>query len=213
MPHLCAAALCHEATCHPRQPRPPTPPIHASHPSPLPPGSADLRHPSLAPLHCCSLIRRTEDPEPVVCERCAVGGEAALCAHGEEGAEWQQYLRGGSGTSSGPTRLEVWAVSELGYCTLEGAIRRGWLHFYSAGEGAGKEASAECQRPRLRRILHVAHDIAAGLQFMHSKGLVQGELSGASVMVCSGPRGYKAKLGSALHQATRTASASEHRGM
>ncbi|PRW44344.1 mixed lineage kinase [Chlorella sorokiniana] len=179
--------------------------------------SADLRHPSLAPLYCCSLVRHSQEPEAVVCERCVAATSGELCDHveEEEGAEWRDYLNRSADDSSpgaGATRLEVWTVTELGYCTLEGAIRRGWLHIDSTIEGAG-EAAAEEQRPRLRRILNVAHDLAAGLQFMHSKGLVHGELSGANVAVCSGPRGYSAKLGSALHQATRAASAAERRGM
>lgn len=106
----------------------------------------------------------------------------------------------------------MWTVTELGHCTLEGAIRRGWLHFDSSDDAA-PEVAAEPQRPRLKRILNVAHDIASGLQFLHTKGLVHGELSGANVTVCDGPRGYSAKLGSALHQATRAASAAERHGM
>ena len=152
-----------------------------------------------------------------MCERCVGFTSGELCDHPEEeGAEWRRYLL--SRTDSGSlgaddaTRLEVWTVTELGHCTLEGAIRRGWLHFDSSDDAA-PEVAAEPQRPRLKRILNVAHDIASGLQFLHTKGLVHGELSGANVTVCDGPRGYSAKLGSALHQATRAASAAERHGM
>ncbi len=155
----------------------------------------------------------------MVCDRCVAAHSGDMCDHdGEEGAEWRHYLSRGEDSGSlgagGATRLEVWAVTELGFCTLEGALRRGWLHFDGSEDGpSAEDAEGEARRPRLRRILNVAHDIASGLQFMHSKGLVHGELSGASVAVCSGPRGYSAKLGSALHQATRAACAAERRGM
>lgn len=115
-----------------------------------------------------------------------------------------------SGDATGAC-LVVWAVSEAGESALDTAIRRGWLRSSSGS-------------PDLPRILHTAHGIASALDFLHANRLVYGELSGASVALCTGTgtgistscggaRQYAAKLRSSLHSACRAARAAANRGM
>ena len=192
--------------------------------APAPARSPKLRHPGLASLYCCSLARRAPTAaEEMVCERCGAGRAgppSAGCRHGEGGEHerraWAQHLQRCSSDAAGGD-LVVWAVSEASDSPLDTAIRRGWLHC------AGAEAGARC--PNLPCILHTAHDIATALHFFHTNGLVYGELSGASVALCTGTsigttvsgggsaRPFAAKLRSSLHQACRAANAAANRGM
>lgn len=146
--------------------------------------SPRLEHPSLARVHFCAVEWDTSSG----------WGEGQCCEgslHGGSDGVWARHCQG---ASSRGRQLLVWTVSErsdLG--SLDAALRL---------------ARLQRQPPRLPAILHTAHEVASGLHHLHTHHLAHGQLSSASVLLCSAPddaRGFAAKISSTSYLACQAA--------
>ncbi|KAK9839806.1 hypothetical protein WJX81_003100 [Elliptochloris bilobata] len=108
----------------------------------------------------------------------------AFACHG--GSVWDSAGSVASGTCNGEG--ETWLLLEL--CnrgTLQDAVAKHWFR-----QGHNPDGELD-----LAAVLATAAEIAAGMQYLHARGIVHGDLTGANVLLTSSPdvpHGFTAKV-------------------
>ena len=82
-----------------------------------------------------------------------------------------------------------------GFAPLQEAVKAGWFHYGEAME----DCRGHITNPRvnMEAVMATAGQIASGMAFLHSRGVIHGDLSATNVMLASAPsapHGFCAKV-------------------